>query len=419
MSGKRLFHPFERFGTMKKVTLLGVGLQGRTILHDLTQSDLVSEVIAADRDLIGLRKLATTLASNRLTCVELDVNDTDATAKLMGDADIVIETLPSKFCLPMATLAVQNRVHLVNTMYLVDAGETDPVKRWKLEEEVRELDRRAREVQVTILPEFGMDPGIDLVLCGKAVKDLDEVHELYSYGAGFPEFLAVDNPLRYKITWTFEGVLKSYFRPGRVLKEGRVVEIPADGMFVKENTHELDLEGFGLMEAYPNGDAVRYAEILGIRNQVRTMGRYVLRWPGHCVFWEKLAKLHFLDDAPIRVGEVSVSPREFLRSLLEPQLQYGANERDVAVIRADARGLKAGKRRRVIYQVIDRRDLRSGFTAMTRAVGFAASIGAQMILRGDIQKRGVLTPVRDVPFEIFSGELRKRGIHVEQITGSW
>ncbi|MBP1725371.1 MAG: Saccharopine dehydrogenase [Deltaproteobacteria bacterium] len=404
---------------MKKVTLLGVGLQGRTILHDLTQSDLVSEVIAADRDLIGLRKLATTLASNRLTCVELDVNDADATAKLMGDADIVIETLPSKFCLPVAKLAVQNRVHLVNTMYLVDAGETDPVKRWKLEEEVRELDRRAREVQVTILPEFGMDPGIDLVLCGKAVKDLDEVHELYSYGAGFPEFLAADNPLRYKITWTFEGVLKSYFRPGRVLKEGRVVEIPADGMFVKENTHELDLEGFGRMEAYPNGDAVRYAEILGIRDQVRTMGRYVLRWPGHCEFWEKLANLHFLDDAPIKVGEVAVSPREFLRSLLEPQLQYGANERDVAVIRVDARGLKGGKRRRVIYQVIDKRDLRTGFTAMTRAVGFAASIGAQMILRGDIQKRGVLTPVRDVPFEIFSGELRKRGIHVEQITGSW
>lgn len=404
---------------MKKVTLLGVGLQGRTILYDLTQSDLVSEVVAADRDLIGLRKLATTLASDKLTCVELDVNDAGATSKVMGDADIVIETLPSKFCLPMAKLAVQNKVHLVNTMYLVDAGETDPVKRWKLEEEVRELDRRAREAQVTILPEFGMDPGIDLVLCGQAVKDFDEVHELYSYGAGFPELQAADNPLKYKITWTFEGVLKSYFRPGRVLKEGRVVEIPADGMFVKANTHEFDLEGFGRMEAYPNGDAVRYAEILGIRNQVRTMGRYVLRWPGHCEFWEKLAKLHFLDDAPIRVGELSVVPREFLRSLLEPQLQYKDDERDVAVIRVDARGLKAGKRRRVIYQVIDRRDLRTGFTAMTRTVGYTTSIGAQMILRGDIQKRGVVTPVRDVPFEIFSDELRKRGIHVEQITGPW
>jgi saccharopine dehydrogenase-like NADP-dependent oxidoreductase len=73
----------------------------------------------------------------------------------------------------------------------------------------------------------------------------------------------------------------------------------------------------------------------------------------------------------------------------------------------------------VIYQVIDRRDLRTGFTAMTRTVGYTTSIGAQMILRGDIQKRGVVTPVRDVPFEIFSDELRKRGIHVEQITGPW
>jgi saccharopine dehydrogenase-like NADP-dependent oxidoreductase len=149
------------------------------------------------------------------------------------------------------------------------------------------------------------------------------------------------------------------------------------------------------------------------------MGRYVLRWPGHCGFWEKLAKLHFLDDAPIRVGEVSVVPREFLRSLLEPQLQYKDNERDVAVIRVEARGLQGGKRKRVIYQVIDRRDLRTGFTAMTRTVGFTASIGAQMILRGDIRKRGVLTPVRDVPFALFSEELRQRGIQVEHITGSW
>jgi saccharopine dehydrogenase-like NADP-dependent oxidoreductase len=56
---------------------------------------------------------------------------------------------------------------------------------------------------------------------------------------------------------------------------------------------------------------------------------------------------------------------------------------------------------------------------MTRTVGYTTSIGAQMILKGDIQKRGVLTPVRDVPFDIFSDELRKRGIHVEQTTGSW
>ncbi len=51
-----------------------------------------------------------------------------------------------------------------------------------------------------------MDPGIDLVLLGEAVRSLDHVEEIISYGAGFPEPEATDNPLKYKVTWTFEGV---------------------------------------------------------------------------------------------------------------------------------------------------------------------------------------------------------------------
>jgi saccharopine dehydrogenase-like NADP-dependent oxidoreductase len=69
--------------------------------------------------------------------------------------------------------------------------------------------------------------------------------------------------------------------------------------------------------------------------------------------------------------------------------------------------------------VIDKRDLETGFTAMTRTVGFAASIGAHMILRGDIQKRGVLSPARDVPYEPFVDELKKRGIHMEHSVSAW
>jgi saccharopine dehydrogenase-like NADP-dependent oxidoreductase len=251
------------------------------------------------------------------------------------------------------------------------------------------------------------------------VRDLDEVHELYSYGAGFPEFEAADNPLKYKVTWTFEGVLNSYMRPGRILKQGRIIEVAADEMFTREHTGELDLEGFGRLEVYPNGDALKYAEILGIRDQVKTMGRFVLRWPGHCAFWEKMAKLGFLDTSPIKVGQASVVPRDFLCSLLEPQLQYRENERDVALIRVDARGVKDGHRKRIIYQVIDKRDIETGFTAMTRTVGFAASIGAHLILQGDIQKRGVLSPARDVPYEPFVDELKKRGIDVELSVSSW
>jgi lysine 6-dehydrogenase len=304
-------------------------------------------------------------------------------------------------------------------MYMVDVGEIDPAKRKADEKAVYDLDKKAKEMGVTILPEMGMDPGIDLVLCAQAVRDFDEVHELYSYGAGFPEFEAADNPLKYKVSWTFDGVLKSYTRPGRILKDGRIIEVAADEIFTEKHTSELDLEEFGRFEVFPNGDAVKYAEILGIRDKVKTMGRFVLRWPGHCAFWEKMAKLGFLNGSPIKVGQDSVIPREFVCSLLEPQLQYRKNERDVAIIRVDARGVKDRQRKRVTYQVVDKRDLVTGFTAMARTVGFAASIGAHMILRGEVRKRGVLSPARDVPYEIVVDELKKRGIHVECSVSSW
>jgi len=35
----------------------------------------------------------------------------------------------------------------------------------------------------------------------------------HSYGAVFPEPKAATGPLRYKISWTFDGVLKSYWNP--------------------------------------------------------------------------------------------------------------------------------------------------------------------------------------------------------------
>jgi saccharopine dehydrogenase-like NADP-dependent oxidoreductase len=60
----------------------------------------------------------------------------------------------------------------------------------------------------------------------------------------------------------------------------------------------------------------------------------------------------------------------------------------------------------------DRRDLQTGFTAMSRTVGYTASIGAQMIATGKITKRGVLTPVNDIPYVDLKRELGKREIRL-------
>ena len=64
--------------------------------------------------------------------------------------------------------------------------------------------------------------------------------------------------------------------------------------------------------------------------------------------------------------------------------------------------------------MIDRRDLETGLLAMQRTVGYTASIGAQMVLNGQVTKRGLLTPTRDIPSDIFIEELGKRGINIQR-----
>ena len=386
------------------VLLLGVGLQGKAALHDLVTSG-VETIIAADLDLEALAGYCQAKGyGGRVRCEQVDASAPASVERLLElKPDVVIDLLPAKFCGLVVQLAVKHKVHLVNTYYVSP--------------EIRALSAEAERLGLTILPEFGMDPGIDLVCLGHTVRCLDTVEGLASYGAGFPEPAAANNAIKYKVTWTFAGVLNSYLRPGRFLRDGKVVAFGERAMFSPEFLHRLDLEGLGELEAFPNGDAIKYLELLNLDSaSVKNMGRFVLRWPGHCAFWKTLVDLGMLDPGSIEVDGVAVDRRKFLQSSMEPLLQYGPGERDVAVIRVDAVGLKDGKRTRVVTNCIDYRDLATGFTAMTRTVGFTTSIGAQMIGRGQLRKPGILTPVSDVPYDLFTGELKKRGILVTTTT---
>jgi saccharopine dehydrogenase-like NADP-dependent oxidoreductase len=184
-------------------------------------------------------------------------------------------------------------------------------------------------------------------------------------------------------------------------------------MFYPENTHQIDVEGVGRLEAFPNGDAVKYADLLGIaRSKLQALGRYALRWPGHCAFWRTMVDLHLLDSKPVMIDGAAVDRKRFLAAVLEPHLQYSADERDMVILRTEVKGKKANHAQRVVVQMIDWRDLQTGFSAMSRTVGYTASIGAQMIATGKITKRGVLTPVNDIPYVDLKRELAKRGIRV-------
>jgi len=384
-----------------KILLLGVGLQGSAALFDLIHSEEVRQITAADWDLDRILATGQKLNGGKVKYEKVDASDLQAIGELLQASDAVINLMPGKFRNPIARAAIRQRCHYI------DASYSTP--------EIEALDDMARDYGVCVLPECGLDPGIDYVLAALAVSELDTVLHLRSYGAGVPDNQSKDNPLAYKISWTFEGVLSGYYRPARIIEQGLIRDIPPDQIFLERNVREIDIEGLGSLETYPNGDAVRFIKRLGISETVQSAGRYSMRWPGHAAFWRRMVGLGFLAETHPTQPEGEIPPRKYLHDLLVPQLQYAENERDVAIVRVEAEGLKDGRPARIVYQVIDFRDLETGLLAMQRTVGFTTSIGAQMILRGEIKGPGVLSPLKDVPAAPFIEALKARDILVQRV----
>jgi lysine 6-dehydrogenase len=372
-----------------KALVLGLGLQGKAVIHDLSQSGLVDEIIGADLDTASAEAFLKRGAYPKVRLQQLNVGENRNLADFMkqSKAAITVCMLPTFLAHPVAEACIAAGIPFVNTSY----------SHW-----IADLDGPARESGVTLLPEMGFDPGIDLILGGMATAGFDEVHGMNSYGLGVPELSAADNALKYKITWTLEGVLNAYRRPARLLKDGLPVEIPGTEIFREENIHIIHVPGVGDMEAYANGDAVEFINRFHLGTKLKDMGRYAARWTGHCAFWRVMAEMGFLEDKPLK----------FLVEHLTPRLQFRDDERDVAVLRVEAWGLKQGSRKKVTYEIIDYRDLDTGLFAMNRTVGFTASIAAQLILSGEVNRPGVLSPIADVPGSRVLEELQRRNIQV-------
>jgi len=157
---------------MKVLVLGGCGIQGRAALYDLSRNASVEHIACADIqpefvhsfDFIDKAKIQT---------LRIDANDPNALASKMDEEfDVVLDFLPPQCVRPVAEAAIKSGVNLVNTNYAYD---------------ILDLDHAAKESGISIIPECGLDPGIDLILYDYSIKYFDEVFKLNSYCGGIPE----------------------------------------------------------------------------------------------------------------------------------------------------------------------------------------------------------------------------------------
>ncbi len=381
------------------VVLLGLGLQGRAALYDLVKHSTFEKIIAVDIVQQAVDWAQEKFSDEHVKVLQFDVAKDASLSELLTQYKngVVVDLLPIQFIPLVSSAAITKGWHLVNTYYTHDVHQ--------------KLHQEAVNKGLAILPEFGLDPGIDLVVAGNGMSNMDTVTEFFSYGAGIPEPKACTNPLNYKISWIFEGVLNMYSRPATIIQNGETITIPAHDIFNEKWLREVIIDELGTLECHPNGDVTQYTSLARLES-VRNAGRYSMRYPGHAKFWNVMAKLGLLEDKKVKIDHHEFSQRKVLVRLFEPALQYAHNERDMTILKVELAGKKDGQSVQHVYEMVDYRDLETGFSSMSRTVGFVASIGAQMIQSGAISKKGLCNPLFDVPYEFFIKELEKRNIHV-------
>lgn len=377
--------------------VLGGGAQGTAAAFDLLHDGAVEEVIVADLATDRVHPCLRPHLGDRLTLVKADASSRHDMAAAMDRVSGVLCALPYRFNLPMARLAIAAGVHFTDL-----GGNTAIVNRQ------RELDDRARERGVAVVPDTGLAPGMVNILAQAGIDALDSVDAVRLWVGGLPQ--NPRPPLNYQIVYSLKGMLDYYVTPAIILRDGIRTKVEA----LSGLEHLEFPEPVGRIEAFFTGGGTstlphRY------EGRVRTLEYKTLRYPGHARIMRAIRELGLLSDRDVEHNGSRINPRKFFIEQVTPILS--ADDADIVVARVDVTGRSNRTVTRIRYQLLDRKDPVTGITAMSRTTGFSLAITALMQARGQVRP-GVGTPDEVVPHGPYIEELRKRGIRVERSTRS-
>ncbi|KDO18387.1 saccharopine dehydrogenase [Saprolegnia parasitica CBS 223.65] len=400
----------------KQIVCLGAGLVASPLVEYLTRDANHSLTVVS-----GLQGEADAMAAKykhrSVTPATINVGtQKDAVASLVASADCVVSLLPAPMHVDIAKACLSSKVPLVTASYISP--------------EMQALNDMAVAQRIPILCELGLDPGMDHM---SAMKIIDEVQaqngrvvSFSSVCGGLPAPEAADNPIAYKFSWSPRGVLTAALNSAQYLKNGQVVQIPGEALLTSAERVNF-LPAFAL-EQIPNRNSLPYAQVYNIPD-ADSIFRGTLRYAGNCAIMHQCRLLGLLntnetalpatwpeliahlkagmssrltpdaeafltwlglDDGSALIDPSATSTIDAFCALLIKKLSYLPGERDMAIMHHEFQVDFADRRELITSTYVGYGDDES--TVMAKTVGMSAAIGVDLILRGDVQGHGVLTP---------------------------
>lgn len=383
---------------MSKYTyaVLGAGRQGTAAAYDLAKFGEAKRIILADLHeetaSASAQRINQLIGREVASGIGLDVSDRAALDMFLPGMDVTLSAVPYYFNLEIT------KACLAAGSCMCDMGGHTGVVLQQLA-----LDSEAKKAGVSIVPDCGMGPGLNVTMAMYAVDLLDLPRAVHIYDGGLPQ-----NPVppwNYQATFHINGLTNELDGQATFLRNGVLTRV--DTLTEPEM---IDFSPLGQLEADVTSGGMSTSPWT-LEGKLQDYTNKTLRYPGHFEWLRAFKELGLFSEEPIEVNGKDVIPREVYHTLLEPKIR--AEEiRDICVIRVVGSGIKDGQETTITVDLVDTYDNETGFTAMERLTGWHCAIMMGFQARGVVPAGGVSMEIA-VPPADFMEAIRQRGIRFE------
>ena len=357
---------------MKKFIIVGSGRQGIAVAYDLLR-DSNHNVIMVDinEDFLNQasNKISTISNSQNLKGIVADVSDSGKMLEILSDADVMISAVPYKFNLDLTKLAIKSKTSMVDL-----GGHTNIVR------EQLSMNKQAEEAGITIVPDCGMGPGMNITMAVLATEILDQTDEIYICDGGLPK--DPNPPWNYSLFFNIEGLTNEYDEQAYFLQDGEIVEVPCF-----YNIENVTFDNIGELEAAVTSGGLSTMPWT-FKNKLKVLENKTLRYKGHWEWMKAFRELGLFSRESVVHNDKKIVPRHFYHQLLENKLDHGRVE-DVCLMRIKAIGFKDSKKIELNIDAIEYYSQELDLTAMEKWTGWHISIMALEIAYNKINKGAI------------------------------
>ena len=344
------------------IAVLGAGMVGRAIALDLvTHHDVTCFDLSKDNleELKNRNSAVKTASADFLLYKEY--------ANWLDSFDIVVTAVPGFMGYKTLEGVINAGKNVVDISFFP--------------EDALQLDKLAKQKEVTAITDCGVAPGLSNFIIGRHNEEMN-IASFECYVGGLPK--ERKPPFQYKAPFSPVDVIQEYIRPVRLIENGTVITKPA-----LSDREIMSFEEVGGLEAF-NTDGLR--SLVYTMKHISNMKEKTLRYPGHTDLIIAMQQAGFFDTAPLRINDTDISPLEFTSKLLVNQWKLEPEEEEFTILKVIIKGEKDGKKKTIGYNLYDRYDSITQTSSMARTTGYTCTAAVNIIAKNLFSEKGVFPP---------------------------